>query len=95
MLTLRQTAAEYKTLLGYIKPNGTGVRRRSVRAAGDYYTNTVNLATLPGSVNWTNEGWVGPVQNQVRARGEKTKPKMYSPYLVCLERSQCKINTTT
>lgn len=61
------TETELAKLRGYISPRGRGSEtgRRAKRAAAQpTYTNTIDVATLPTTVNWTTQGWVGPVQNQ-------------------------------
>lgn len=72
-----QTPAEYRRLLGYRSSNQLAAsggsrqtrrqrRRRQVSIpAMPVYANTVDVSTLPATVNWTASGWVGPVMDQV------------------------------
>jgi cathepsin L len=62
-----KTEAELAKLRGYRTPKASSsssgrVKRQS--PTGNTYTNTVDVTTLPATVNWTAAGWVGPVLNQ-------------------------------
>ena len=60
-----QKAEEYQKLLGYRShsiPTANVTRRRRYTT---YYSNTVDISTLPACIDWTQNGWVGPVMNQV------------------------------
>lgn len=63
------TEDEYKQRLGYRPIQRDNQDRRSRRQviylpAMPIYSNTVDVSTLPATVNWTAQGWVGPIQNQ-------------------------------
>lgn len=65
------TPAEYRKLLGYKAPStastgGHGGRRRRQISIPWMPTNyqTVDVTSLPASVDWTAAGWVGPVLDQ-------------------------------
>jgi len=60
-----RTVAEMAKLRGYRSPQSSTQRRMKRQAPSmPTYTSTVAISSLPATVNWTAQGWVGPVLDQ-------------------------------